>query len=79
MTDREILLAALKQHGGGANSRAIEDPELIRSKVEAVITILLGLVTALRGKLTIIGILMNVNVVLAAVRELIDVFKKPAV
>ena len=78
MTDIQILQAALKANAGG-NARAIEDPEEIRGKVEAVITILLGLVTALRGKLTIIGILMNVNIVLAAVRELIDVFKKPAV
>ena len=69
--DLEILLAA--QAGLGARGL---DPEKARSTVEEILVILVELLQAFKGNLTLIGLLMRANLVLDAVRRIIAIFKK---
>ena len=69
----EILIAAQVDL---AEAQAI-DPEKIRSKVEAILTIVISLLQSLKGNLTVIGIAFQAGKVLTAIRAIVDLFKKP--
>ena len=69
----EILIAAQVDL---AEAQAI-DPEKIRAKVEAILTIVISLLQSLKGNLTVIGIAFQAGKVLTAIRAIVDLFKKP--
>ena len=68
----EILIAAQVDL---AEAQAI-DPEKIRAKVEAILTIVITLLQALKGNLTVIGITFQAGKVVTAIRDIVALFKK---
>lgn len=68
----EILIAAQVDL---AEAQAI-DPEKIRAKVEAILTIIITLLQALKGNLTVIGIAFQAGKVVTAIRDIVALFKK---
>jgi len=68
----EILIAASVDL---AEAQAI-DPEKIRAKVEAILTIVITLLQALKGNLTVIGIAFQAGKVVTAIRDIVALFKK---
>ena len=68
----EILIAAQVDL---AEAQAI-DPEKIRAKVEAILTIVITLLQALKGNLTVIGIAFQAGKVVTAIRDIVALFKK---
>ena len=70
----EILIAykvAMEQ----ADTSAI-DPEKIRAKTEAILDIVITLLRALKGQLTLFGIAFNAGKVITAIRDIVALFKK---
>ena len=70
----EILIAA-QVDLAVARPEAI-DPEKIRAKVEAILTIVITLLQALKGQLTLFGIAFNAGKVVTAIRDIVALFKK---
>ena len=68
----EILISAQVDL---AEAQAI-DPEKIRAKVEAILTIVITLLQALKGNLTVIGIAFQAGKVVTAIRDIVALFKK---
>lgn len=68
----EILIAASVDL---AEAQAI-DPEKIRAKVEAILTIVITLLQSLKGQLTLFGIAFNAGKVITAIRDIVALFKK---
>ena len=68
----EILIAAQVDL---AEAQAI-DPEKIRAKVEAILTIVITLLQGLKGNLTVIGIAFQAGKVVTAIRDIVALFKK---
>lgn len=68
----EILIAAQVDL---AEAQAI-DPEKIRAKVEAILTIVISLLQSLKGNLTVIGIAFQAGKVVTAIRDIVALFKK---
>lgn len=68
----EILIAAQVDL---AEAQTI-DPEKIRAKVEAILTIIITLLQALKGNLTVIGIAFQAGKVVTAIRDIVALFKK---
>ena len=68
----EILIAAQVDL---AEAQAI-DPEKIRAKVDAILTIVITLLQALKGNLTVIGIAFQAGKVVTAIRDIVALFKK---
>lgn len=68
----EILIAAQVDL---AEAQAI-DPEKIRAKVEAILTIVITLLQSLKGNLTVIGIAFQAGKVVTAIRDIVALFKK---
>jgi hypothetical protein len=68
----EILIAASVDL---AEAQAI-DPEKIRAKVEAILTIVITLLQGLKGNLTVIGIAFQAGKVVTAIRDIVALFKK---
>ena len=52
------------------------DPEKIRAKVEAILTIVITLLQGLKGNLTVIGIAFQAGKVVTAIRDIVALFKK---
>jgi len=70
----EILIAykvAMEQ----ADASAI-DPEKIRAKTEAILDIVITLLRALKGQLTLFGIAFNAGKVITAIKDIVSLFKK---
>ena len=68
----EILISAQVDL---AEAQAI-DPEKIRAKVEAILTIVITLLQGLKGNLTVIGIAFQAGKVVTAIRDIVALFKK---
>jgi len=70
----EILIAykvAMEQ----ADASVI-DPEKIRAKTEAILDIVITLLRALKGQLTLFGIAFNAGKVITAIKDIVSLFKK---
>ena len=70
----EILIAA--QVDLAVSRAEAIDPEKIRAKVEAILTIVITLLQALKGNLTVIGIAFQAGKVVTAIRDIVALFKK---
>jgi hypothetical protein len=76
MSKNRTELEILTQAQSDFSANAI-DPEKIRGIAEGVTLILLDLLKALKGNLTLFGIAFNAGKVLTAIRAIVDLFKKP--
>ena len=70
----EILIAA--QVDLAVSRAEAIDPEKIRAKVEAILTIVISLLQSLKGNLTVIGIAFQAGKVVTAIRDIVALFKK---